>query len=216
MKDYELKYLKKKLIKEKEKLELQLARNKENKFGIDDSVGNSMEELSMYDNHPADVGTETFEQQKYISLRNHQLEYLGDIRDALGRMDRGNYGLCVYCENKIGFERLDAYPTAKLCISCQKNEKSEEVEPKRPVEEDVLRYPFGRTFTDGRDAAGYDGEDAWQDVEKYGTSSGPQDISVNRLVNYKNLFQDSDESLGVVEKVEQIDNQEYMEQLPED
>jgi len=95
---------------------------------VDDSIGNSIEELSKYDNHPADLGTETFEQEKYVSLRNHQLEYLSDIRDALQRMERGSYGICLYCGKEIGFERLDAYPTAKLCIDCQKKEDEEQID----------------------------------------------------------------------------------------
>ncbi len=76
MKDYEIKYLKKKLLEEQQKVESMLDESKKNNFGVDDSIGNSIEELSKYDNHPADLGTETFEQEKYVSLRNHRLNTL--------------------------------------------------------------------------------------------------------------------------------------------
>nr|MBO2494931.1 hypothetical protein [Clostridia bacterium] len=128
MRDYEIKYLKKKLLEEQQKVESMLNQSKKNNFGMNDSIGNSIEELSKYDNHPADLGTETFEQEKYISLRNHQLEYLSDIRDALQRIERGSYGICLYCGEEIGFERLDAYPTAKLCINCQRKEAEEQID----------------------------------------------------------------------------------------
>jgi YteA family regulatory protein len=128
MKDYEIKYLRKKLMEEQQKVESQLTESKKNNFGVDDSIGNSIEELSRYDNHPADLATETFEQEKYITLRNQQLQLLADIRDALQRIDRGSYGICAYCGLEIGFERLEAYPTAKLCINCQKKERDEQLD----------------------------------------------------------------------------------------
>ena len=127
MKDYEIRYLRIKLIEEQQKVESQLQRAKEYNYGIGQSVGNGIGELSTYDNHPADLGSETFEQEKLMTLRNQQLEYLADIRDSLNRIDRGTYGICVYCGADIGFERLDSYPTAKLCIGCQKGEKEEEI-----------------------------------------------------------------------------------------
>ncbi|MGI6188451.1 MAG: hypothetical protein GX041_00300 [Clostridiales bacterium] len=128
MKNYEIKYLRNKLLNEQQKVESQLAQAKTYNFGADRPIGNSIGELSTYDNHPADLGTETFEQEKYVAIRNQQLEYLGDIRDSLQRIEKGTYGICAYCGAEIGFERLDSYPTAKLCIGCQKGEKEEEIE----------------------------------------------------------------------------------------
>ena len=37
-----------------------------------------------------------FEQEKYVAIRNQQLEYLGDIRDSLQRIEKGTYGICAY------------------------------------------------------------------------------------------------------------------------
>lgn len=39
----------------------------------------------------------------------------------------------------------------------------------------------------------YDGEDTWEDVGRYGSSSGPQDIGVNRPIDYENVYYGSDE-----------------------
>ena len=40
-------------------------------------------------------GTETFEQEKYVAIRNQRLEYLGDIRDSLQRIEKGTYGIYI-------------------------------------------------------------------------------------------------------------------------
>lgn len=45
---------------------------------------------------------------------------LRDIAAAEGRMAAGRYGCCTDCGSAIGFKRLDAYPTAKRCIACQR------------------------------------------------------------------------------------------------
>lgn len=45
---------------------------------------------------------------------------LRDIAAAEGRMAAGRYGSCTDCGSAIDFKRLDAYPTAKRCIACQR------------------------------------------------------------------------------------------------
>ena len=42
-----------------------------------------------------------------------------EIKDALGRMDEGLYGICMNCEEAIKPKRLAAVPWASLCIGCQ-------------------------------------------------------------------------------------------------
>lgn len=46
-------------------------------------------------------------------------EELRDIAAALERIRIGGYGQCVACGAVIPEARLDAYPTAKRCLSCQ-------------------------------------------------------------------------------------------------
>lgn len=43
---------------------------------------------------------------------------IGDVRQALLRIERGEYGTCVSCGGEIGLARLKALPTASLCIGC--------------------------------------------------------------------------------------------------
>jgi RNA polymerase-binding transcription factor DksA len=40
------------------------------------------------------------------------------IREALGRIDGGTYGVCARCGHPIGAARLTAVPTAKTCVRC--------------------------------------------------------------------------------------------------
>jgi DnaK suppressor protein len=44
---------------------------------------------------------------------------LRDIDGALQRLAAGTWGRCVACGTKVPPARLDAYPTAKRCLSCQ-------------------------------------------------------------------------------------------------
>ena len=168
---------------------------KDKKEGLESKSDLEITELSNYDNHPGDIASELYEKEKEIALKVHNKEELKDVDEALEKIGKNNYGICDFCGKEIGFQRLLAMPTAKLCIGCQENRTIDpnRLENDRPIEEEVLMYPFGRTFTDGEDSVVYDGEDTWQDVGSYGSSSGPQDISVNRPIDYENSYYDSDE-----------------------
>jgi RNA polymerase-binding transcription factor DksA len=47
------------------------------------------------------------------------LDELSDIAGAQARMRSGGYGICIDCGGDIGYERLQAWPTAKRCRDCQ-------------------------------------------------------------------------------------------------
>lgn len=51
-------------------------------------------------------------------MSQHQHE-LKNLERALKRMDDGDYGYCIDCDEPIALARLQAYPTAVRCISCQ-------------------------------------------------------------------------------------------------
>jgi RNA polymerase-binding transcription factor DksA len=78
------------------------------------------QELSSYDQHPADQGTETFEQEKALSiLEQHQAE-LKDVLRAFKRLEEGAYGSCEACGEPIADARLEARPAARYCVEDQK------------------------------------------------------------------------------------------------
>jgi RNA polymerase-binding transcription factor DksA len=45
-------------------------------------------------------------------------ETLTDIRHALHRLEAGTYGSCETCGLTLPFERLEAIPSARLCVAC--------------------------------------------------------------------------------------------------
>ena len=49
---------------------------------------------------------------------------LRDVNLALEKIKKGEYGKCEKCGREIDKERLKAYPAARLCSNCQKNNAS--------------------------------------------------------------------------------------------
>ena len=162
------------LLGEKRRIEEELENS--NRFNLNESLTDSVQELSAYDNHPADLGSETFEREKDLALCNNLHELYLRVNEALGYIEQGRYGVCENCGNEINVERLDALPYTTLCIDCQRGEEDHFVQRDRPVEEEVLWPPFTRTFLDGKDVVEFDGEDTWQKVARYGSSDTPSDV----------------------------------------
>ncbi len=71
----------------------------------------------------ADTGTKTFEREQEITLANAILERITQVERALERLDEGSYGWCERCGNPIPVERLAAFPSATLCVSCKQLEE---------------------------------------------------------------------------------------------
>jgi DnaK suppressor protein len=84
-----------------------------------DATSDTGDELSSFDQHPGDVGTETFELERNVSLLEQVENELEEIEAAFGRLDRGDYGRCQACGRPIGDERLEAMPAARFCIEDQ-------------------------------------------------------------------------------------------------
>ncbi|MDN4074222.1 TraR/DksA C4-type zinc finger protein [Fictibacillus terranigra] len=162
-------------------------------------VKDSVKELSNYDNHPGDLGTELFERQKDIALNDLNEAELKSIQQALERIDAGEYGFCKTCGQPISAERLEALPTTAYCKEHSLEQTSSN---DRPIEEEVLMPPYGKYDNDEKDATFYDAEDSWQDVAVYGTSETPSDFSENGMLNYNEMFVESEENVGYVEDIE--------------
>ena len=92
---------KEKLLKEKEKLTGLISEMRDNTvFGNitnHTSERYTSGELSSYDNHPADIGTEVYMQDMQNSLTNHEEGKLNNIEDALYKIENGTYGICDIC-----------------------------------------------------------------------------------------------------------------------
>ena len=75
-------------------------------------------ELSSYDNHLADIGTDVFMQDMQNSLTTHEKGKLNEIDNALYKIDNGTYGVCDQCKKQIDEDRLDILPETSLCSNC--------------------------------------------------------------------------------------------------
>lgn len=166
------------------------------------SHGDQLQEDSTVDNHPADLGSEMFEREKDLGLRSNALRRIREIDEAMQRLQSGQYGICTQCGEQIDPARLQAAPSAATCLRCQQEQEALPDRHKRPIEEEVLSPPFGRSFRDGSGDPGYDGEDTWQDVGRYGTSEGPQDLPGS--VRYTEMYGDGDEIFRVADEMDFI------------
>ena len=85
----------------------------------EESEGESLGELSAIDQHQADVGTETFNRERDLSILEQVEAELADVAHALRRLDDGTYGTCEVCGREIPEERLEALPATRLCLEHQ-------------------------------------------------------------------------------------------------
>ena len=104
------------LMEERERLTADLD-DVEDDISGDDTPGQY--ELADYDNHPADIGTETFIKERDLAVRDDFRDVIGRIDKALDKIERGTYGYCDRCGRQISKGRLDAIPHAIYCVDCQ-------------------------------------------------------------------------------------------------
>ncbi len=57
-------------------------------------------------------------QQMALALRRRTQVRLQQVESALDRVDKGEFGLCVRCEEEIAPARLRVRPEAPLCLNC--------------------------------------------------------------------------------------------------
>ncbi|KGM45858.1 TraR/DksA C4-type zinc finger protein [Neobacillus niacini] len=186
------------LLKEKDEIEERLEQN--DHYGLERGhYHESMGELSSYDNHPADEGTDLYEREKDIALNQHTDLQLLNINRALEAMENGTYGTCEVCGKEIPFERLEALPNT---IYCKEHSPDQVVSHDRPIEEGVLMPPFGKFDMDSKDEnVAFDAEDSWQIVSQWGTSDTPSDLAFPQE-HYNDVNNEPDENEGYVEDFE--------------
>lgn len=178
MEQGKLSHFKQKLLEKKEELERQVQAVETG--GLHQSMRDSTGELSFYDNHPADLGNELFERGKDVALRDNALIQLRGVEEALQRIEAGTYGRCQKCGREIDEERLEVLPEAAYCYECRLEVEKEGRPWVRPVEEEVIRPPFGKLTAE--ESGIFDGEDTWQTVARYGTSEALADWDEDGLL----------------------------------
>jgi len=85
--------------------------------GLDEEEAAQSGDLTHYDQHPADQGSEMFEREKDLAILEGLEGDLAEIEAALQRLDEGTYGIDEVTGDPIDPERLDALPTARTNIA---------------------------------------------------------------------------------------------------
>jgi RNA polymerase-binding transcription factor DksA len=67
----------------------------------------------------ADSAQATTERSQLISMIEQLRSHHHLVVNALRRLDEGTYGKCERCGERIPPERLEALPTATLCVGCK-------------------------------------------------------------------------------------------------
>ncbi|SDI60190.1 TraR/DksA C4-type zinc finger protein [Alteribacillus bidgolensis] len=166
--------------------------NNKDHFGLDEEFAReTIGELSNYDNHPADNGTELYEREKDMALQQHSGREQKRIQKALQAIEDGTYGKCEKCGEDIPLERLESEPTALQCIQ----HSYQEPDPfDRPVEEERLipgKGGFTDTTKEDVENDRFDAEESWELTAAYGTADTPQD-TYDPSLEYEGMFGDAE------------------------
>jgi RNA polymerase-binding transcription factor DksA len=83
-----------------------------------EAVAEAREGANVDDEHDPEGSTIAYERSQLDAVRRSALERAADAEAALGRLADGTFGRCACCAARIGEARLEARPTARLCIDC--------------------------------------------------------------------------------------------------
>jgi len=120
---HDLPYFEQLIHKKREELLKELGYLKDS--ALEKSYQDYAGEVSTYSYHMADQGTDAQEREKAFLFASREGKYLVYLDRALEMIKAGTYGYCQECGEPISKARLEAVPTARLCIACKsKQEKT--------------------------------------------------------------------------------------------
>jgi len=203
-----IEHYKEKLLKEKEDA-MNILRTMEERHPTKESMKEYIQELSFYDNHPADIGTELSMAAMQANLENHQRYRITEIDRALEKIENGTYGSCQICGADVSEERLELMPEANICIECAKSKlEAYKLDTDRPAEEDVTSLWYRKGYRDYDGYTGFDGEDTYQAVARFNeVKDDPSHLTGDHL----GIFDDY--NIGTVEDVENVTGDYYESQI---
>lgn len=82
------------------------------------AVSEARDSSNVDDEHDPEGSTIAFERSQLEAIRRSTLERAAQATAALERIESGVYGSCVRCGRPIASARLEARPTAALCLDC--------------------------------------------------------------------------------------------------
>ncbi len=85
---------------------------------VDRTVHHMQDEAANFPD-PNDRATQESEFTMELRARDRERKLIKKIEESLNDLDNGEYGYCEQCGVEIGIRRLEARPTATLCIDCK-------------------------------------------------------------------------------------------------
>lgn len=92
---------------------------------VDRTVGH-MKVESVHCPDPNDRATQESDMDLELRTRERERRLLAKIDSTLKKIDEHEYGYCNVCGDAIGIGRLEARPTAELCIDCKTQQEADE------------------------------------------------------------------------------------------
>ena len=85
---------------------------------IDRTVHTMQDEATIFAD-PNDRASQESDMSLELRNRDRERKLIKKIDETIARIDAGEYGYCESCGVEIGLKRLEARPTATLCIDCK-------------------------------------------------------------------------------------------------
>jgi DnaK suppressor protein len=85
---------------------------------IDRTVHTMQDEATIFAD-PNDRASQESDMALELRNRDRERKLIKKIEETIGKIDAGEYGYCESCGVEIGLKRLEARPTATLCIDCK-------------------------------------------------------------------------------------------------
>lgn len=128
-----MKSIKDMLLRMRQELVLEIAkRSKVSTQGVMPDIGDILDSV-----------TEERTRELDMILTDREKKKLGQIDDAIDRIEDGTYGQCDECSLKIPKGRLKVVPFAKYCVECQEKLEREEKYLREEPEEGIKKAPSG-------------------------------------------------------------------------
>ena len=75
---------------------------------------------------PTDRATQESDRNFELRIRDRERKLINKIKDALDRIDNGDFGICEECGDEISEARLKVRPVTTLCINCKMEAEQKE------------------------------------------------------------------------------------------
>jgi DnaK suppressor protein len=92
---------------------------------IDRTVHTMQDEATVFAD-PNDRASQESDMALELRNRDRERKLIKKIDETLAKIEAGDYGYCESCGVEIGLNRLQARPTASLCIDCKQLEEMRE------------------------------------------------------------------------------------------